>query len=217
VNALLTTMVRSALLLAAFAAAGGLQVALTHAATRERIAEAERQALLRDLHAVVSPDTHDNDLAVDVTEVRDPARLGTAAPIPVYRARRGGEPVAVVLTPVAPDGYSGSIHLMVGIARDGRLTGVRVLSHRETPGLGDDIEARRSGWILAFAGRSLGDPKREHWKVKRDGGVFDQFTGATITPRAVVKAVRNALELYAERGAELFADPSTPATAELDR
>ncbi len=198
-------MSRAAVVLAVFAAAGVLLVALTHAATRDRIAEVERQALLRSLHAVVSPEAHDNDPAADVVEVRDARLLGTDAPVPVYRARRGGESVAVILTPVAPDGYAGRIKLMVAVNQDGTLAGVRVLSHQETPGLGDLIEERRSSWILRFTGRSLSDPAPERWKVKKDGGAFDQFTGATITPRAVVKAVRNALEYYGVHREELFA------------
>jgi electron transport complex protein RnfG len=204
---MLSSMLRSALLLGAFAAVGVLVVALTHAATRDRIAEAERQALVRNLHAVVDPASHDNNLATDVVVIRDRERLGTDAPVPAYRARRAGEPVAVVLTPVAPDGYSGAIQLMVGVWADGRLAGVRVLAHRETPGLGDLIEEKRSGWILRFAGLSLEEPRPEQWRVRRDGGAFDQFTGATITPRAVVKAVRKTLELCALRRDELFAAP----------
>ena len=200
------TVVASALVLAAFAAAGVFLVALTQAATRERVAEVERQSLLRNLHAVVSPEAHDNDPTTDTIEVRDPARLGTDSAVTVYRARRAGQPVAAILTPVAPDGYSGRIQLVVAVNYDGTVAGVRVLSHQETPGLGDLVEARRSDWITRFTGRSLSDPKAEQWKVQRDGGVFDQFTGATVTPRAVVKAVRNTLELFQARRDELFAE-----------
>jgi electron transport complex protein RnfG len=200
-------MLRAAVTLAGFSAVGVTLVALTQAGTRERIAEVERQVLLRHLHAVVSPDLHDNDPTRDVVEVHDPVRLGTDQPVTVYRARREGEPVAAILTPVAPDGYSGRIRLMIAVKQDGTLAGVRVLGHQETPGLGDAIEERRSPWITRFAGRSLTNPPRERWKVKRDGGDFDQLTGATITPRAVVKAVRNTLELFQAREDELFATP----------
>jgi len=116
----------------------------------------------------------------------------------------GGWPVAAVFAPVAPDGYNGNIRLLVAVRLDGTLAGVRVLAHRETPGLGDNIEAERSDWILGFSGKSLQDPKADSWKVQRDGGVFDQFTGATITPRAVVKAVKNTLLYYQEHGQKLF-------------
>jgi electron transport complex protein RnfG len=122
----------------------------------------------------------------------------------VYRARKYGWPVAVVLAPVAPDGYNGTIRLLVAIKMDGTLAGVRVIQHRETPGLGDAIEAERSDWILGFDGKSLNDPVQEKWKVKRDGGDFDQFTGATITPRAVVKAVNKALLYFRLHGHSLF-------------
>jgi electron transport complex protein RnfG len=211
---ILGAMLRAALTLAAFSAVGVALVALTQAGTRERIAEVERQVLLRNLHAVVSPELHDNDPTLDVVEVRDPARLGTDLPVTVYRARRGETPVAAILTPVAPDGYSGRIRLMVAVQGDGTVAGVRVLAHRETPGLGDYIEERRSDWITRFAGRSLTDPPPERWKVKRDGGDFDQFTGATITPRAVVKAVRNTLELFQARRHELFAPPAVARARE---
>ena len=123
----------------------------------------------------------------------------------VYRARRDGAPVALVLTAVAPDGSSGPIELLVGVNADGTVAGVRVLAHRETPGLGDPIEASRSDWVLAFAGRSLGDPPPAGWTVRRDGGAFDQFTGATITPRAVVHAVRRVLEYVGANQEALYA------------
>jgi electron transport complex protein RnfG len=209
-------MLRSAVALAVFAAVGVSLVALTHAGTRERIQEVERAALVRSLSAVVDPSAYDNDLTADVIEVRDPTRLGTELPVTVYRARKDGRPVAIALTPIAPDGYAGSMRLMVGVLADGRVSGVRVLSHRETPGLGDLVEERRSDWILRFAGRSLEDPKPGQWKVRRDGGVFDQFTGATITPRAVVRAVRGTLEYVAAHREELFA-AGLAAKAELER
>lgn len=185
-----------AALLAVFAFTGVAVVTYTETNTRARIVENE-QAYLRGLLSVlVDPARHDNDLLADTVEVVAPA-LGTRGPVTVYRARRGGEPVALVLPAVAPDGYSGEIRLLVGINADATLTGVRVLAHRETPGLGDGIEAERSEWIRAFDGRSLADPPLGGWAVRRDGGVFDQFTGATVTPRAVVAAVRRALEYYA--------------------
>jgi electron transport complex protein RnfG len=122
--------------------------------------------------------------------------------------------VAAIIEPVAPDGYSGSIRLIVAMTPEGRLLGVRVLEHHETPGLGDAIEERRSAWIRSFEGRGLDDPPLPRWKVRKDGGDFDQLTGATVTPRAVVAAVRNTL-LYARRqGTTLFEPP--PATTPDD-
>lgn len=199
----------TALLLFLFAAIGTALVAFTFDNTHARIAANERAALLRNLHVLVPPQTHDNDIFNDIIEVTDPDLLGTNAPVAVYRARKQGWPVAAVLTPVAPDGYSGAIRLLVGIKLDGTLAGVRILNHRETPGLGDFIEAERSDWILDFAGRSLDNPTPRQWAVKRDGGVFDQFTGATITPRAVVKAVKKALIYFDRHHQRLFAPDST--------
>jgi len=138
-----------------------------------------------------------------------PEWLGTQEPVTVYRARKHGQPVALFATPVAPDGYSGPIQLLIGVRADGALAGVRVLSHKETPGLGDGIDEKRSPWILAFTGKSLSDPGPDGWKVKKDGGAFDQFTGATITPRAVVKATHKFLEYVQTHREQLFAPSRT--------
>ncbi len=203
------------ILLGLFAAVGTAMVAFTFDNTAARIAANERAALLRNLHTLIPPERHDNDLFTDALAVEDAALLGSSEPVMVYRARRQGWPVALVITPVAPDGYSGKIKLLVGIELDGSLSGVRVLSHRETPGLGDAIEVERSDWILGFTGLSLAQPRPDQWKVKRDGGVFDQFTGATITPRAVVQAVKKTL-IYFERNRQmLFADKSEGAKRAL--
>jgi len=144
--------------------------------------------------------------------VRDEALLGTDKPVTVYRARKVGEAVALVIAPIAPDGYSGSIKLLVGINVDGSLSGVRVVAHRATPGLGDAIDETRSDWIHVFNGKSLQAPVISRWAVKKDGGDFDQLTGATITPRAVVKATRNALLYYRDHQEALLAPPETTAT-----
>lgn len=197
-------MLISAVLLGLFAVVGTGLVAMTHEATDTRIARNERQALLENLHTLVAPSEHDNDLFHDRIQVTAPERLGTEAPVPVYRARDDGKPVAAVLAPVAPEGYGGAIRLLVAVTRDGTLKGVRVLSHHETPGLGDKIESQKSDWLQDFRGRSLGNPPSEEWKVKKDGGVFDQFTGATVTPRAVVKAVYNTLHYYNNNRTALF-------------
>ncbi len=206
------------ILLFLFAVAGATLVAFTFDSTADRIAANERAALLHNLHLIISPEQHDNDLFSDAIEVQDRSLLGTREPVLVYRARKDGKPVAAVLTPVAPDGYSGNIKLLVGINTDGTLAGVRALAHKETPGLGDAIEADRSDWILGFTGRSLGNPVADKWKVKRDGGVFDQFTGATITPRAVVKAVQKSLIYFEQHRDQLFAAPEqeTGDTEEIE-
>jgi len=118
------------------------------------------------------------------------------------------------LPAIAPNGYTGKIHSIVGIFADGSVAGVRVLQHRETPGLGDKVELKKSPWVLSYNGKSLSDPGTQGWNVKKDGGEFDQFTGATITPRAVVKSVHAALEYFNENRDTLLAAKSEPATAE---
>lgn len=195
----------TAVILLLFAITGTALVAWTFDNTRERISANERATMLRKLHLLIPPELHDNSLIEDTVQVRDESLLGTADPVTVYRARLDGKPVALVIAPVAPDGYSGSIKLLVGINHDGTLTGVRVVAHRETPGLGDAIDETRSDWIHVFDGKSLEDPAIGKWEVKKDGGVFDQLTGATVTPRAVVRAVRQALLYYRNHQETLFA------------
>ena len=195
----------TAVILCLFAIAGTAMVAITYDRTRDRIAANEREVLMRKLNVLIPHDDYDNSLFEDTLQVRDAKLLGTNEAVTVYRARREGKPVALVMAPVAPDGYSGTIKLLVGIGYDGTLTGVRVSAHHETPGLGDAIDEERSDWIFGFNGKSLDNPPLERWRVKRDGGAFDQLTGATITPRAIVKAVRNSLLYYREHRADLFA------------
>lgn len=187
-----------------FAVIGSGLVAYTFDSTEERIAENQRRALLNSLNELVPSDRYDNNIFSDILMVSEPELLGTDEPVPVYRARKGGWPVAAVLSPVAPDGYNGNIRLLVAVNLDGTLAGVRVVQHRETPGLGDGIEARRSDWILGFDGKSLSNTATKEWQVKRDGGGFDQFTGATITPRAVVKTVHKALVYFRTHRQSMF-------------
>jgi electron transport complex protein RnfG len=195
----------STIMLALFAAFGTGLLLWVNDSTHEHIAANEQAALLQRLNEIVPAESYNNTPQTDTVQVTAPAELGTARPVTVYRFRRDGRPVAAVLTVIAPDGYSGNIKLLVGIYYDGRIAGVRVVSHKETPGLGDYIETDRSDWILGFTDRSLGNPSPKDWSVKPDGGAFDSFTGATITPRAVVKAVYRSL-LYFEREKEnLFA------------
>lgn len=194
------------MVLGAFAVGGVGLVAITHDLTEERILTNQRLALLAALQRIVPPGLPDNDIARDRITVHDRDLLGEDS-TKVYRARRGTEPVALILEPVVPNGYAGPIRLLVSVRPDGRLAGVRVISHHETPGLGDFIEEQRSDWIHGFEGKSLGDPPLAQWGVKRDGGVFDQFTGATITPRSVVKAVKNALMFVQRQGGALYDVP----------
>jgi Na+-translocating ferredoxin:NAD+ oxidoreductase subunit G len=201
------TPAKSALTLAIVAAVLAAVLVLVASLTRERIASNEQAWIKQRLDALVAPETHDNDLLADSIAVTAPDLLGSAQPVRIYRARRAGAPVAAVLRPLAPDGYRGPIELLVAIGQDGRLIGVQVIRHEETPGLGDAFESRDVHWLDRFRGRSLTDPPPQRWTVRRDGGDFDAFTGATITPRAIVKAVRNALEYYQRNSQRIFDQP----------
>jgi electron transport complex protein RnfG len=211
---LLRHMVITAALLGAFAVGGTAVVAWTQANTKHRIEESERQDLMRKLGEVLpeqTPALH-IDVQHDAVEVASKPLLGSAKPLAAYVARRDGNPAAVILTCIAPDGYSGDIKLLVAIDYDsGAVLGVRTVSHHETPGLGDYIEVERSDWIKGFDGHSLSNPDELGWHVRKDGGIFDQVTGATITPRAVVKAVHNALKYFEQHKAE-FAPPKDAAS-----
>ena len=191
-------MIISAIVLALFAITGTFFVSYTYENTIDRISKNKRQALLKAFHVLISPADHDNDIFTDIKQVTDKNLLGSKKPVNVYRARKNDKPVAVIINSVAPDGYNGKIELLVAIKYSGVLAGVRVVDHKETPGLGDAIEENRSDWITKFKLLSLTNPDKKGWAVKRDGGEFDQFTGATITPRAVVKAVYNTLSYYKE-------------------
>lgn len=201
--------VRAAIMLAAAAIAAFGLVAVVHEATRDRIAATARARELARFDQVLGGLPHDNDLLADTVTLRDPELLGTTAAVTAYRARFHGQPVAVLLEFVATDGYSGSIRLLIAVAPDGTVLGVRTVSHHETPGLGDFIDAGKSDWIRRFSGKSLGDPAAARWRVRRDGGDFDQYTGATITSRAVVGAVGRMLQFFTRHRDELLAAPAT--------
>ena len=158
---------------------------------------------MRKLHLLVPAESIDNDIILDNVLANDQERLG-GTEIKVFLGRKAGTPVAAVFTPIVPDGYSGPIKLLVAVRKDGTLGGVRVVSHKETPGLGDKIEEQKSDWIYGFNNRSLTNPDISQWKVKRDGGEFDQFTGATVTPRSIVKGVKKTLLYFRDMGESLF-------------
>ena len=176
-------------------AAIGVADHLTHAT----IAQRQLEDLQVTLQQVIPAAYYDNDLVRDTVIVDDGGR-----PVVVYRARRGGQVQAVCYQVSAPGYGNTAMVIAVGVDRSGTLLGVRVISHNETPGLGDKIESSKSDWISSFTGRSLNDPQPDKWAVKKDGGLFDQFTGATITPRAVVKAVKGGLQFFAARRALLL-------------
>ncbi len=177
--------------------------------TAQRIDTAQREFRGRQVLELLPRGSYDNHPLENAVSTFDPKLLGRDEPAPAYVARQGGQATAVVLQPIARDGYGGSIQLLVGVTAQGRLLGVRVVAHHETPGQGDRIELGKSDWLHGFDGRSLGDPTDASWKVKKDGGQFDQFAGATVTPRAVVKATHLALQYFDAHKAELL----VPATS----
>ena len=192
-------------LLAVFAAVGSGLISGVYEQTKEPIAAAERAAEAKQLLEIFPRDSHDNELIDDglAVDAEDPLlalrERGTG-----YRARRNNEVTGIILPATARDGYSGDIRLLVGIDRGGAVAGVRVLSHRETPGLGDKIELKKSDWVLSFDHKTLADPAPDRWAVIKDGGDFDAFTGATVTPRAVVAAVKSAMEYSQNNRSALF-------------
>ncbi len=187
-----------------FSAIGALLLSGTHQATAPAIEQAERAIKNKLLAQTLPPGSFDNDLSRATYPLPADPELGLKRPASRYRATLNGRVSGIILEASAPDGYSGEIRLLIGILPDGRLGGVRVTAHRETPGLGDYIEIVRSPWIRQFDGSSLNHPDTAHWKVRKDGGQFDYVTGATVTPRAIVKAVQGALHYFAAHRAQLL-------------
>jgi electron transport complex protein RnfG len=187
-----------------FAVVGTTFVAVTENTTRTKIANNERLVLLRNLNALLPAEELDNDIVNDTTTAPASTLLGKKNDTIVYRARLQDNPVAAIFNSIAPNGYSGKIHLLVGVYADGSVAGVRAVKHSETPGLGDAIDTQKTDWVFSFNNRSLISPAPSKWLVKKDGGDFDQFTGATITPRAVVLAVKNTLLYYQQNAEHLF-------------
>ncbi|WP_172328989.1 electron transport complex subunit RsxG [Mangrovicoccus sp. HB161399] len=185
-------------LLALFALFTALVLAISDELTRGPIADRATEDLNASLVQVIPDGIHDNDLASDRIEVMD-----GGVPVAVYQATRSGTVTGAAFERVGY-GYGGAIKVLIGLDPSGELLGVRVLAHAETPGLGDKIETAKSDWIHGFEGKSLDDPSPERWKVKRDGGEFDQFSGATITPRAVVAAVKGGLDFFAAHRDEIL-------------
>jgi electron transport complex protein RnfG len=166
-----------------------------------RRADAQARA---EIAGVLGAQVYDNDLLRDRIDIHDAAALGSADALPLWRARRDGQPVALVVDAIAPQGYGGPIRLRIGIARDGRVLGVRVIDHRETRGLGDAFERDGGRWLAGLSQRSLRDTPPARWRIRRDGGDFDQFAGATVTPRAILARVQAVLAAYAVQGPRWF-------------
>jgi electron transport complex protein RnfG len=176
--------------------------------TRDAVARAEHDDLQRSLQEVLPPGYADNALLADAVDIAQ----ADGAPVTVYRARRNGEVKGAVFR-MAARGYAGDVVVLIGVDTAGTLLAARVIKHQETPGLGDKIDVAKTRWIDGFAGKSLASPPPERWAVRKDGGVFDQFAGATITPRAVVKAVKQGLEFYAGHREEIVSAPADSALA----
>ena len=191
-----TSITRNALWLTVSIALAVIAVVITYFSTRDLIANNQQAADEKALLTTLPQIHHDNDLLEDNVMVNDEALLGLSTPTAAYIARLHGQPIAIILPVVAHDGYGGDIELRVGVDRDGTVIGVRIVAHRETHGVGANIDHDRSGWINQFAGHSLNHPAESLWGVKRDQGAFDQFTGATVTSRAVTGAVKRALQYF---------------------
>jgi electron transport complex protein RnfG len=194
-EASLRSMLGSSALLLGLALVGSTLLSVTHEATRARIIANERASLVTSLNDLLAPQLYDNDLINDVVELGGLKQFGDKA-VTLYRARLAGRPRAAVAVLTAVNGYRGPITLLVAVGIDGSLAGVRVLEHSETPGIGDGIELRHGDWIHGFEGRSLEDPASARWAVRKDGGVYDQLTGATTTARAIVQAVHDFLVYF---------------------
>lgn len=203
------SVTRNSILLGLFAMFTTAIIAGTYLGSRDRIKANIRAAEEKALLEIIPEESHDNAMLDDTFTVSDQSLLGLREARDAYIARRDGEVVGVIIPAVARDGYTGDIGMIVGINRDGSIAGVRVLEHRETPGLGDAVDRKKSDWVEGFQGKSLENPKAEGWAVKKDGGVFDQFTGATITPRAVTGAVYRALQYYAQNREAIIKNAQT--------
>jgi electron transport complex protein RnfG len=186
-------------ILGAFCLGFGLVLAVTDQLTVDDIAARAQEDRQASLSQVVPDELHDNNLVTDTLAMKNDA----GRDITVYRARRDGK-ITGVAYEIFGTGYAGEMKLMLGVDAAGRVLGVRVLAHKETPGLGDKIEVKKGDWILRFTGLALGNPPAERWKVRKDGGEFDQFAGATITPRGVVNAIRGGLDFFAAHQAALL-------------
>lgn len=204
---------RNSLLLAGFALVTAVVLATTDSLTKERIADSERKAAQRALLEIIPIERHDNDLLMDVQPIPEKfwSMLGLKQGGEIHIARDQGQPIAAIIPSVTADGYSGNISMIIGVNFDGTIAGVRVVEHKETPGLGDKVDLKKSDWILSFNGASLVNPQASGWDVKKNGGQFDQFTGATITPRAVIYQVAQVLDYFNQDSERLLAEAAQTA------
>ena len=210
-------MIKSGLTLALIAAICTGLVAITYQSTQARIAANEQAWLERSLQPALSGLFYDSGVTESKLVIPPPHELPGSEPAIIYRVYAQTTPVAALFVVSARDGYAGPIRLLIGIDMDGRVTGVHVLEHRETPGLGDRVESSKSDWVRQFNGHSLVDPEPARWRIKVDGGQFDQLTGASVTPRAIIKAIRETLLYFGANEEAIFATaiPEDVAEGEL--
>jgi electron transport complex protein RnfG len=204
---------RTAFILLAFTLVFTALMAWVYQMTKPVLDASAQDAKRRTITEVLPADAYDNDLLADAITLPAIPDLGLSETTTLYRARKDGQPAALVFETVAPDGYAGRIGLILAVRADGRLAAVRVTSHKETPGLGDYIDPKKDKnkahpWITQFNNRNFSDTPREKWRVKKDGGVFDQHVGATISARAVTKATGRGLAWALDRIDALFAQPN---------
>lgn len=207
--------VSTAIVMAVFTLVFTALMAGTYLATRDTIAKSAEAQKLVLINEVIDPASYDNALLKDVLTLGATPELGLDAGGHVWRARKAGQAVGVVIEAVAPNGYAGKIALIVSVLADGRVGGVRVTEHHETPGLGDYIDPAKdknkaAPWIGQFAGKSLATLPLAQWKLKKDGGEFSYRTGATISARAVADAVARAVRYAQDHHHQLYAEGSTP-------
>lgn len=203
---------RTAINLLFFTLIGTTILALTYSLTSDRIAHSEETEKLKLINQIAPPALYDNDLIRDTLSLPPTPLLGTEKVTTAYRGRLKDQPAIIVLETIAPDGYSGKINMLVAITYTGTISGVRVVTHKETPGLGDYIDITKNAWIVLFTGASHTRYQENDWRVKKDGGQIDYMAGATITPRAVAKAVHRTLHYFEENRDILFATNTSELT-----
>ncbi|MCH8060269.1 MAG: electron transport complex subunit RsxG [Proteobacteria bacterium] len=203
------SVIRSGTTLALIAAICTALVAATYELTTERIAANEKAWLEKSLQPALAGVIYDTEASESRLVIEPPHDLPGSDEALIYRVYFDEQPVAALFAVTARNGFSGPIRILLGVDFDGVVTGLRILQHRETPGLGDKIVSARSDWVYQFDGRSIRDPDVTGWAIRGDGGEFDQLTGASITPRAVVKAMRDTLIYYEAHRDEIFSLPST--------
>lgn len=203
---------RGGVFLGVLAACCTALVATTHQYTAPLIKANEQAFLEASLKPVLGGIEYKDELSKSILVLPKPHALPGNEPAIIYRIYADGEPAAALFVVSARDGFTGPIKLLIGVKIDGTVTSVRVLQHRETPGLGDMIESSRSDWLLQFDNTSLAAPARQDWLVKRDGGVFDQLTGASITPRAIIKAIKETLLYFESNTDSIFAAESSDSS-----